>query len=249
MPDISIVMPIYNGEEYIFKSIESIIIQTYFNWELIIVDDCSSDNSRLILNSFAETDSRIKLYINSSNMGPAYSRNLAIEKASGKYVAFLDSDDIWMPSKLEKQFTFMENNKYLFSYTQYAIIDENDNFIKLFKPRNSVNYNAILKTCDIGCSTVMYNAGKLGKHYMENIKRGQDYTLWLKLLKITKTANCICEDLTKYRIRANSLSRNKFKKARGQWFIYRAIEKLSFGSSIWYFCQYAVYGFLKNRKF
>ncbi len=244
---ISIITPLHNSGATIHVCISSVLSQSYTNWELLIIDDNSTDNSKDIIDPLIQNDKRIKYFRLNENMGAGYTRNYGISKARGKYITFLDSDDIWLPEKLSKQYHFMEENDIDFSYTPYEIIDSKERQIKTFTPRQKVNYNMILKTCDIGCSTVMYNCEKLGKQYMELIKRGQDYTLWLRILKITKYAFCLNIPLTKYRILKSSISRNKVKKAKSQWFIYRRIEKLPLSASFYYFIHYSYYGYLKNR--
>jgi len=246
---VSIIMPSYNSENFIAQTIESVLAQTYKNWELIISDDCSRDSSIEIIESYAKEDIRIHLITLEKNSGPAIARNIAIEKAQGKYIAFLDSDDIWISNKLEKQINFMENKQISFSFSSYQIINEDGKHLKTFyiKIKDSkINYFDLLKTNSIGCLTAVYNQKILGKIYIENVHK-EDYSLWLKILKKVDYAYGIQEPLAKYRIHKNSISANKLKASQYQWKIYRDIEKLSIIKSIYYFMHYTWNGLKKHK--
>ncbi|MEZ4915500.1 MAG: glycosyltransferase [Chitinophagales bacterium] len=172
-------------------------------------------------------------------------RNKAIELAEGKYIAFLDSDDLWLPEKLNKQVQFMEENGINFSFSSYEVINEkgehNTNFII---PQTEITYNDLLKTCSIGCLTAIYNQEALGKYFMKPLKKRQDYTLWLELLKITKAIG-LKDVLAKYIISNTSLSGNKLSAAKFQWYVYRRIENLSLVKSLYYFLHYTLNGITK----
>lgn len=227
-PLVSIIMPTYNCAEFIEESIISVIKQTYTNWELIIIDDCSTDNTEEVVKKYCKRDSRIKYLKLDENSGAAIARNKGIEQAQGKYIAFLDSDDLWMEEKLEKQISFMEQNKYNFTCTNYIQIDEKgkENGV-IIKVKKKVDYNGVLLSCPIGNSTVVYNAEELGKFEVPNIRKRNDDALWLQILKKEKYAYGLDEVLVKYRIRSNSLSSNKFDLIKYHWYLYREIEKLS----------------------
>ena len=242
---VSIITPSYSSEKFISATIESVLNQTYKNWEMIIVDDCSPDNSNEIIESYMKKDSRIKLIKLEKNSGPAVARNRAIEEAKGRYIAFLDADDLWISDKLEKQIDFMQKNDLIFTYSAYKLIDENDNYLGEFIPPEIVSYYSILKTNPIGCLTAIYDTQKLGKICMPNVLKRQDYGLWLKILKKIKQTKGILEPLAIYRLRKNSVSSNKFKAAQYQWKIYREVEKLNVLKSIYYFTHYAIKGILK----
>jgi len=242
---VSIVTPSYNSAKYISQTIESVLNQTYQNWEMIIVDDLSSDNSIDIISKYL--GDRIKLIQLEKNSGSAVARNRAIEEAKGRYIAFLDADDIWLPNKLEKQIEFLDRYKLAFTYSSYYLIDEDGNDLGIFKTEESITYRSILKTNPIGCLTAIYDTEKLGKVFMPNIRKRQDYGTWLKILKKIETSQGILEPLAKYRILKNSLSSNKFKTAQYQWKIYREVEKLNIFQSIYYFLNYAYYGFQKYK--
>ena len=181
---ISIVTPSYNSSKFISETIESAISQTYQSWEMIIVDDCSTDGSQEIIKEYCKNDSRIKLFALEDNSGAAVARNRAINEANGEYIAFLDSDDLWTHDKLEKQLAFMQKNNYAFTYTFYKKIDEKGMSLnKNVTPPISIDYNGLLKNNVIGCLTVMYSVDVLGKIYMPLIRKRQDYATWLKILK------------------------------------------------------------------
>lgn len=243
-PFVSIIMPLYNCEKYIEESMESVQQQTYKNWELIIIDDASTDKSVDIVKQIMKEESRISLIGLSVNSGVSNARNIGIKEAKGKFIAFLDSDDLWMPTKLAKQIEAMERENILFSYGSYSLIDENGNNRGIFKAKNKVYYEDMLKTSEIGTLTMMYNANKLGKYYFLEVGH-EDYVMKLQVLKKVKFAKGISEPLAKYRVLNNSLSSNKFRAACWQWKIYRNIEKLSLIKCMYYFTIYTYSGLKK----
>ena len=181
---VSIVTPTYNCGKFITETIESVIGQTYKNWEMIIVDDCSKDNTQEIVKKYLKNDKRIKYIKFEKNQGAAIARNTAIREAKGRYIAFLDSDDLWSKDKLEKQINFMKKNSYSFTCTAYEQIDENNNLLnKIIRPKIKADYNRILLDCPVGNSTVMYNVDELGKFEVPNIRKRNDDALWLQILK------------------------------------------------------------------
>ncbi|EHZ2905740.1 glycosyltransferase family 2 protein [Vibrio parahaemolyticus] len=243
MPKVSIITATYNSEEEIVKTYESIRNQSYEDWEWLVTDDCSSDNTFTILKKIRDQDSRVRIFKNSVNSGAAVSRNNSISNVTGEFVAFLDSDDIWMPDKLSIQLGFMEDNKVDFSFTSYELIGKNGELLQKQVDKNqtgSFSYHDMLrKKATLGCSTVMLRGSAFKDIYMPLIRTGQDYATWLKLLKTGKNAYIINTILTQYRIMPNSISRNKFKKSKRQWQIYRNIEKLNLPYSIYCFALYA----------
>jgi len=244
---VSIITPAYNSEQFISQTIESVLCQTYTNWEMIIVDDGSTDNSVQIVEKYIQKDSRIKLIKLEKNSGPAIARNKAISEAKGRYIAFLDADDLWLAEKLNKQILFMDNNNLSFTYSSYHLIDENNHMFGTFKTRGYISYKSMLKTCSVGCLTAIYDTQVLGKQYMPNIAKRQDYGLWLQILKDINSTKGIIEPLATYRIVSNSVSSNKLTAALYQWKIYRDVEKLNLWKSIYYFVHYAIYGIVKYR--
>jgi len=213
MPLVSIVTPCYNCEKYIVEAIQSVLAQTYQNWEMLIVDDCSKDNSIEIVENFAKKDSRIKIVKLEQNSGAAIARNKAIELSQGEYLAFLDSDDLWFPPKLEKQLQFMLDNNSDFSFTKYEHIDENGNSLgKTAKIIKKLSYKKMLFHDFVGCLTVIYKQDLNNKIYSPILKNCNDYALFLQVLRNKKNAMGYNENLAKYRILSKSLSRNKFGK-------------------------------------
>lgn len=213
MPLISIITPCYNCEQYIAETIESVLAQTYTNWEMLITDDCSNDQSPEILNSYAQRDKRINIIRHEQNWGAAKARNSAIELSQGEYIAFLDSDDLWTPQKLEKQLSFMQKECCDFSFTRYEHIDETGTPLgKTAKVINKLTYRQMMFHDFVGCLTVMYKQNLNNKIYSPDLRNCNDYALFLKILKHTKNAMGYNENLAKYRIVKNSLSRNKMNK-------------------------------------
>lgn len=227
-PLVSIIMPAYNTEDFLGETIKSVLAQTYINWELIIVDDCSTDNTKKIIDKYMQKDPRIQYLKLEENSGPAVARNKAIEKAKGKYLAFLDSDDLWYENKLTIQIDFMERNSILFSCTDYSKIDEKGNSLnRIIKARKTSNYNELLKTCP-GNSTVIYNASEVGKIKIRNIKKRNDYLMWLQVIKKSKKLFGINQTLSSHRIREGGISNKKSNLVAYHWKIYRDYEGLSF---------------------
>lgn len=244
---VSIVTPSYKSYKFISQTIESVIAQTHENWEMIIVDDLSPDNSNEIIEAYTKKDQRIKLVKLEKNSGAAVARNRAIEVAEGRYIAFLDADDLWKPEKLEKQIKFMIQNDLVFTYSSYDLIDETGKKIGNFKARSRTNYNDLLKTNSIGCLTAIYDAEKIGKQFMPLVLRQQDYGLWLKILRKKGETLGILEPLAIYRILNNSLSSNKKKAALDQWKIYRDVENIGLFKSAYYFFHYVYNGYKKYK--
>lgn len=222
---VSIIMPSYNTAEYISASIDSVLAQTYTDWELIIVDDCSTDNTDEIVKGYLN-DERIRYIKNEKNSGAAVSRNRALREAKGKWIAFLDSDDLWEPEKLEKQLRFMVENGYHFSYTNYVEIDEasQPNGKKVTGPKR-ITKHGMYNYCWPGCLTVMYDAEAVGLIQIEDIKKNNDYAMWLK---VCKKAKCylLNEPLAKYRKRNGSISNHGYAKLiKWHYKLYREAEK------------------------
>lgn len=240
-------MPNYNGEKYISEAIESVLAQTYQNWELLVVDDCSLDHSVEIANGFH--DERIRIFTMKKNGGAAAARNQAIKEAKGRWIAFLDSDDLWKPGKLEMQIKYMENNGISFSYMDYEVILD-DIVISRYEPRLDVcRYGDVLKHNQIGCLTAVYDSEKLGKVFMpvDAVKR-EDVACWLKILKSGREAYRVPGCLAQYRVHSNSVSSNKLKMVKYQWQVYVKVEKLNIFRAAYYITHWAVLGFLRYRR-
>lgn len=236
---ISIIMPTYNCAKFIKETIQSVINQTYENWELVIVDDCSNDNTEEIVANF--NDKRIKYHRLEKNSGAAVARTTAMKMATGNYMAFLDSDDLWKKDKLEKQLDFMKKNNYNFTCTAYEQIDEEGHKLnKTIKTKKKANYNRILLDCPVGNSTVMYNVDNLGKFEVPNIRKRNDDALWLQILKKEKFIYGMPDVLMEYRIRNNSISSNKLSLIKYHWQLYREIEHLSVIRSAFHICWWGM---------
>ncbi|QWV04245.1 glycosyltransferase [Pseudoalteromonas shioyasakiensis] len=245
-PLVSIIMPAYNSEKYISESIESVLKQTYHNWELLITDDRSQDSTRTIVESYLKKDARIKLFINTENSGAGAARNNSIKQANGRFIAFLDSDDLWLPKKLELQIKFMLNNNFAFTYTAYQKFNIK-NRLGIVNPPLSTNYKKLLRSNVIGCLTAIYDVNILGKRYMPLIRKRQDMGLWLEILKDTDTAYCLSNVLSLYRV-DSGMTQNKFKVLLWQWRFYREVVELSYLTSVKYFFMYILYGFKKYNS-
>lgn len=208
---VSIIMPSYNTGRFIKETIESVLAQSYPDWELIIVDDCSTDNTDEVVNEFL-WDERIRYIKNNRNSGAAVSRNRALREAKGKWIAFLDSDDLWQPEKLQRQIAFMKENGYHFSYTNYIEIDEESkpNGKCVTGPRR-ITQRGMYSYCWMGCLTVVYDAEAVGLVQIADIKKNNDYAMWLK---VCKKANCylLDETLARYRKRSGSISNHGYMK-------------------------------------
>ena len=240
---ISIITAAYNAEAELLETYRSITKQTITEWEWIVVNDNSADNTLNLLMQICREDSRVKVLNNNENRGAGASRNLAMDVSTGEYLAFLDADDTWHPEKLEKQLAFMEPNLG-FSFTSCNLIDENGKkFGKPIdgKPTDPITYEDLLKKkVVLGCSTVILKKKLVGKIQMPLLQTGQDYATWLMILKAGTNAHLLNIPLTNYRIRKNSLSRNKLKKAAQTWKIYREIEQLKLLPTTIYFIYYAI---------
>ena len=228
-PLVSIVTPIYNGSSTIGKTIESVLNQTYKSFEMIIVDDLSTDNTVKIVKKYSNKDKRIKLIALDKKGGASVARNKAISKAKGKYIAFLDGDDLWKKDKLEKQIKFMEDNNVYFSYTDYSYIDENDNDMGFYRkcPRK-MSYFRMLLGDSVGCLTVIYNREAVGKIEIPELKKRNDYALWCIILKKVKIGYKYDEILSLYRKNTNSLSSGKkYKLLKYHYQLHRIINNFN----------------------
>ena len=245
---VSIITPSYNSSSFISEAIKSVQSQKHTNWEMIITDDCSTDQSIEIINDYRRQDERIKVLTLSENSGSGVARNLSIKHAKGDVIAFLDSDDLWDNDFLEKSLSFMLKKNAAIVYSSYRRKSEdlNEDHGDFVVPER-VDYHTMLKSCAISCLTGMYHVERCGgKVYMPLIRKRQDYCLWLTLLKKTNYAYGLTSTHATYRVRSNSVSRNKAKVASYQWYVYRNIEKLSWVISAYYFCHYTVKGVKKN---
>lgn len=222
---VSIITPSYNSSKFIAQTIESILSQTYTNWELLITDDCSVDNTREIVESYQRKDTRINFFQLKENSGPGVARNHSIEMAKGRFIAFCDSDDRWYPEKLEKQLAFMQEKNCALSYTSYMVCDESNVITSIVVSLSNITYAALKRDNGIGCSTAIFDVYKVGKMYFPDIRKRQDWGLWLNILKKIKVAYGMKEPLAVYRIQETSLSSNKLSLIRYNIAVYRQVLK------------------------
>lgn len=248
---VSIIMPSYNCGRYLEESIRSVQAQTYANWELIFMDDCSTDDSISRASKMRDKDGRIYVYQNICNSGAAVSRNNALRKAKGKWIAFLDSDDLWEPTKLEKQVRFMEDNGYAFSYTGYQEIDNESKTTGVFVtgPKH-ITKRGMYNFCWPGCLTVMYDANKIGLIQIKDIKKNNDYAMWLKVCKQTD-CYLLDECLAKYRRgRAGSVSSHSIKTMIGWHYkLWHEAEGKNPVIALWFTGVNLLFGFYKKKKY
>ena len=245
---VSVIMPSWNTAGFIAESINSVIAQTYKKWELIIVDDCSTDNTDEVVAAF--DDPRIRYLKNKKNSGAALTRNRAIREARGEWIAFLDSDDLWTPRKLEYQVAFMKKNGLVFSYHEYEKIDEESKPLniyvtgpKIVTKKKMYNYGYP------GCLTFMYSAKAMGLIQIKDIKKNNDYAI---LLKLCKKADCylLRKSLALYRIRKKSISHDKlYKKLKSHYDLFHLCDERSAPVALWYACWNMFYGILKKKKY
>lgn len=232
---VSIITPSYNSSEYIGETIESILAQTYQDWELLITDDCSTDNSRDVIKSYADKDPRIRLLCLDKNSGAGVARNKSIKEASGRFIAFCDSDDRWTPEKLEKQLRFMQHNDCALSYTSYMTCDENGEPEGIVVCRRRETLQSTMRDDKIGCLTVIYDTEKVGKVYMPSLRKRQDWAMKLLVLQKCREARGIKEPLAWYRLRSDSISRNKRSLIKYNIAVYREIFGWSHVRSLFFF--------------
>lgn len=245
---VSIITPSYNSSQFISYTIESVLAQTYTNWELLITDDCSTDTTINIVKGYAAKDSRIKLFFLNHNQGAAAARNTCLVNAQGRYIAFLDSDDVWDKKKLELQLIFMQTEECGFSYTNYFFVTEDNVNTGLIKSKKQTSYKSLLKNTSIACSTVMIDRGITGDFRMPDIRSSQDLATWLQLLKKGIFANCLCVPLTSYRVANDSLSSKKVSSSKSVWKVYREVEQLSALYATYCFVNYIINATFKRIK-
>ena len=246
---VSIITPSYNSAKFIAETIQSVQNQTYSNWEMIIVDDGSSDETERVVLSIIQNDRRIQFHKLSQNSGPAVARNIGIEKASGDYMTFIDADDIWFPTFIENNIKTIQETGIPFVFSSYKRANVQLEFVYSdFIVPHKVSYTDILKSNSISCLTAFLDIKKLGKKYMPLIRKRQDMGLWLNYLKVIPFAHGIQETQAIYRIRENSLSRKKSDLIKYQWQFYREVENLNVFQSAYYMLHWMYRGFMKYRN-
>ncbi|WP_343588902.1 glycosyltransferase family 2 protein [Flavobacterium sp.] len=230
---VSIIVPTYNTEKFIRQTIESVQNQTYSNWEMILADDASTDKTLAIIEEFAKNDNRIKLFKLPENRGNGFARNTALEKATGKYIAYLDADDLWFPEKLEKQIQFLKTNNLHFTFSFYDSIDEEGNNLnRRVESPNPLTYKELFFCNYVGNLTAIYDADYFGKIILETTQKRQDWRIWLTILKQIKIAKPVAEPLAFYRIRKDSVSSSKFKLIKHNFGVYREFHRYNLVFSV-----------------
>lgn len=246
---VSVIVPVYCCEKYISETIESVLAQTYPNWELILVDDCSPDGSAAIIAEYQKTDSRISYIKQPQNGGAALARNKGLSAAQGRYIAYLDADDLWVPEKLERQLRFMEINGAVFTCCDYEKIEwDGTPLNKIVQMPKTITYEQLLRNTIIQTVGVIVDTQQVDKQLLEmpNVRRGQDSATWLQMLRNGVKFMGQNEILAKYRRVPNSLSANKFQAMKRTWHLYRGIEKLSVPKSLWCLLGWAWHASLKR---
>ena len=245
---VSIITPVYNAEKYLEETILSVINQSYKNWELLLIDDCSTDKSYEIIQEYLKIDKRIKYLKNERNSGPAITRNRGLENSKGEYIAFLDSDDFWKEDKLKNQINFMKENNIFMCHGDYEMMDEKGNMLKKIITEQELDYLILLRENQIKTSFLVINVKITKNIYFPNI-RHEDFRYFLEILRTHKIKSVkMNEILGKYRVIGKSLSGNKFKSAVWTWNIYRKYEKLNLFKSVYYFVNYTLRGIRKYKK-
>ena len=251
---VSIITPMYKGAAFVGETIESVLAQRYQNWEMIIVDDCSPDGGAGIaeVEKFSRKDPRIKLIASKENRGSSGARNIALHEAKGRYIAFLDADDIWHPDFLEKQMRFMHEKEASLVFSSYKRIDEitKEEILRPFIAPGFVTYRSLLKTCPIFPSTAIYDTSKTPKIYFNEALGSlrDDYVYWLKMFKSIDKGFGNPEILVDYRMRNSSVTGNKKKVIKPQWNVLYNVEKLGLIPSTYYLCCWAFISYFKYRK-
>lgn len=248
-PLVSIITPVYNAERFLADTISSVQAQTYTNWELLLVNDCSADGSVALIKKYQKDDERIKLIHMKQNSGAALSRNAGTDRARGRYLAFLDADDLWQKNKLKKQIAFMQRYDHIFTYTDYEFADERGiSTGKRVSVPASITYKQALKNHIIWTSTVMLDLAKIDKEVvsMPNVRRGQDAATWWKILRSIGAAYGVNDPLSFYRRTDGSLSANKLKAVKRTWYLFTKVERLSLLRSAYNFVWYA-YNAVRKR--
>lgn len=247
VPLVSVVMPVYNAVDFVAEAIASIQAQTCPEWELLAVDDGSTDGSSVVVAAIAAVDPRVRLITSVGNQGPGPARNRGIAAARGQYVAFLDADDLWHPEKLKTQLGWMQANAYVLGYTAYVRHDIASGTKVMVGVPARVTRSQLLRTNVIGCSTVIFDAAFFGPRAMSDLKRRQDFAFWLSLLQDTDFAAGLPIALTTYRQRPASVSSSKLSAARSTWAMYRTHLGLSRLATVWLFGNYALRGMLRHK--
>lgn len=253
---VSVITPVYKCEKYISKTIESVQQQTYPHWELLLIDDCTPDNSPAIIAKYASADARIRYIKMPQNGGAALARNKGLEEAQGRYIAYLDADDVWLPTKLERQICFLTDNNAQFSCCDYEKIDDDGTTLnKVVHMPKTISYERLLRNTVIQTSSVIIDLKKVERRLliMPNVRRGQDSATWLQMLRSGVEFQGQNEMLSQYRRVPQSLSANKLSALKRTWHLYRGVEHLSIPKSVYCLIGWAYHAsirriYLKHRR-
>ncbi len=241
---VSIIVPVYNVENFIGQTMDCVVAQTYRNWELLLVEDCSTDSTASLIRQYMERagDPRIRLVSQPSNMGAARARNRGLMEAKGRFVSYLDADDLWEPEKLEKELAFMKEKDAAFAFTSYEFADETGKGMgKVVHVPETLTYKQALSNTTIFTTTVMFDLEKLKKEQLEMpVMKSEDTALWFRVLRSGVTAYGLDKNLVKYRRAGKSLSSNKLEAIRRIWNLYRRAEGMNVINSAWHFCFWAL---------
>lgn len=241
---ISIIVPVYNGERFIEETMDCVAAQSYSHWELLLVEDGSSDRTVSIIEEYIRKngENRIRLIRQPENLGAARARNRGLKEAAGRYIAYLDADDLWVPEKLERELAFMTEKNAAFAFTGYEFVNENGRGTgKVVRVPETLSYRQALKNTTIFTTTVMFDTAKIAKSLLEMpVMKSEDTALWWKVLRNGYTAYGLDENLAKYRRAGRTLSSNKLEAIRRIWNLYRKAEGMGILSSAWHFCFWAV---------
>lgn len=246
---VSIITPVYNCEKYLAKTLDSVLAQTYPDWEMLLIDDCSPDGSRGIIEEYQKKDKRFRYHKLPENGGAAVARNAALELARGRYIAYLDADDIWLPRKLERQLTFMTERGAAFTCCDYEKIEDDGTPLnKVVHMPKTISYDQLLRNTIIQTVGVIVDTGKVDRSLlvMPNVRRGQDSATWLQMLRNGVAFTGQNEVLAQYRRVPQSLSANKLSAMKRTWYLYRGVEKLSLPKSLWCLIGWAWHASLKR---
>lgn len=247
MPEVSIITPCYNSSKFLQQTIDSVLNQTFTDWEWLVTDDKSTDHSVEIIRKV--NDERIKLTVAEKNGGAGHARNLSLEKASGRFITFLDADDFWEPNFLEEMVSFMKKENAELAYSNYSRCDENlIPKIDDFKADKNVSFNNLLKTCRLSLLSSMYDSQRVGKEFFPERSKREDHVMWLNLLKKIPVGKPLPKTMAKYRMHASSISRKKTNIMLDQYLVYKDYMKFSTLKSMYYTANWAINGFMKYSK-
>ncbi|MBN9311427.1 MAG: glycosyl transferase family 2 [Chryseobacterium sp. 39-10] len=247
MPEVSIITPVYNSSAFLPETIASVLHQTFEDWEWLITDDCSTDDSVSMLKKIE--DPRIKIAVTKKNGGAGHARNVSLERASGRFITFLDADDYWNPEFLEEMISFMKKEKAELAYSNYARCDENlVSQIQDFKADKEVTFNNLLKTCRLSLLSSMYDSERVGIEFFPEGSKREDHVMWLNLLKKIPVGKPLPKTMAKYRMHASSISRKKTNIMKDQYLVYKDFMGFSTLQSMYYTANWAFNGFKKYSK-